>query len=84
MRTTVNVPDELLAEAKAAAVREHTTLTRLVEEGLRLRLRRAANGERLVRVELPVCDGRGGFTAAVTDSLSNQALYDAADDEAFA
>lgn len=36
MRTTLNLPDGLLAEAKAAAARDGRTLTSLFEEGLRL------------------------------------------------
>lgn len=39
MRTTLNLNNDLLAEAKAFAAREHLSLTRLIEEGLALRLR---------------------------------------------
>jgi hypothetical protein len=35
MKTTLDLRDDLLAEAKARAARERTTLTRIVEEGLR-------------------------------------------------
>ena len=42
MRTTLDFNDALLAEAKAAAAQEHTSLTRLIDEGLVLRLRPAA------------------------------------------
>ncbi|MBI2299611.1 MAG: DUF2191 domain-containing protein [Armatimonadetes bacterium] len=78
------LPDELLAEAKAAAVREHTTLTRLVEEGLRLRLR-AANGERRGRahLELPVSDGRGGLREGLS-GLCNREFWDAMDEDGVA
>jgi hypothetical protein len=38
VRTTLNLNNDLLAKAKAFAVREHLTLTRLIEEGLALRL----------------------------------------------
>jgi hypothetical protein len=41
VRTTLDLDDGLLAEAKALAARERLTLTRLIEEGLALRLRRA-------------------------------------------
>lgn len=40
MRTTLNIDDDLLKEAKIAAVREGTTLTALVERALRERLTR--------------------------------------------
>ncbi|MGH9519220.1 MAG: hypothetical protein ACRD2D_06200 [Terriglobales bacterium] len=35
MKTTLDLPDSLLAEAKACARTERTTLRRLVEDGLR-------------------------------------------------
>lgn len=35
MKTTLDLPDSLLAEAKARARAENTTLRRLVEDGLR-------------------------------------------------
>jgi len=42
MRTTLNLDDALLMEAKALAARERLSLTRLIEQGLALRLRLAA------------------------------------------
>ena len=39
VRTTLDLNDDLLADAKALAAREKLTLTRLIEEGLALRLR---------------------------------------------
>jgi hypothetical protein len=36
MKTTVDISDPLLADAKAAAARDNTTLRALIEEGLRL------------------------------------------------
>lgn len=50
MRTTLNLPDGLLAEAKAAAARDGRTLTSLFEEGLRLVLAQQ-EAERLRDVE---------------------------------
>jgi hypothetical protein len=40
MRTTVRLPEELLQRAKTAAAREGTTLTALIERGLRIVLQR--------------------------------------------
>ena len=80
MRTTLDLNDDLLVEAKALAAREKVSLTRLIEEGLALRLRHAsvpavaASGE-----PLPVHQGRGGLTDAVVEPLRNRSLLDAAD-----
>jgi len=80
VRTTLDLDDGLLAEAKALAVRERLTLTRLIEEGLALRLRRAAGVPAPTsRPALPVHAGRGGLTTAVADPRRNTALLDAAD-----
>lgn len=40
MKTTIEIPDQLLAEARRTAAQEKTTLRALVEEGLREALRR--------------------------------------------
>ena len=79
MRTTLNLNDDLVATAKAAAARERTTLTRLIEEGLRLRLRPPASPAGSAPPALPVYDGEGGVAPGV-DPLRNRSLYDAADD----
>ena len=42
MKTTLNINDKLLADAKAAATLQRTSLTRLIEEGMQLRLRAQA------------------------------------------
>jgi len=77
MQTTLDLNENLLAEAKALAIREHTTLTRLVEEGLQLRLRQHELPSEPVR--LPVHHGQGGLTAGL-DGLSNKALMNAVDE----
>lgn len=45
MRTTLNLPEGLMAEAKARAAQEGRTLTSLVVEGLRGVLDRSSDGE---------------------------------------
>ncbi|MEL1266076.1 DUF2191 domain-containing protein [Pseudoxanthomonas putridarboris] len=79
MKTTLDINDALLADAKAQAARQRITLTRLIEEGLRLRLRAPSSPRR--RVKIPVFDGGSGLAPGL-DGLSNQALRDAADDDA--
>ncbi|MEO7889597.1 MAG: DUF2191 domain-containing protein [Vicinamibacterales bacterium] len=81
MKTTLDIDDLLLAEAKAVAAHQRTSLTRLIEEGLHLRLRtRPTPGRRTKRV-LPLLEGRGGLVAGV-DPLSNKAMLDALGDDA--
>jgi hypothetical protein len=81
VRTTLDLNDDLLAEAKALAARHRLSLTRLIEEGLALRLRQSQQpGSSGHRLPLPVHQGKGGLTEAVRDPRSNRALLDAADD----
>jgi hypothetical protein len=79
MKTMLNLRDDLVAEAKALAARERTTLKKIVEEGLALRLR----GQRRADVgrwrDLPVSARRGGFRQGI-DATSNRSLFDAADE----
>ena len=81
MKTTLDLDDELLVRAKAASARERKSLTALIEEGLRLRLRRPGSRARTASRSLAVHRGKGGLVAGV-DPLSNGALFDAADDGA--
>jgi hypothetical protein len=60
MKTTIEISDPLLAEAKALASREKTTLRALIEEGLRDVLRRKSAGKPF---KLKDCSfGSGGLT----------------------
>lgn len=82
MKTTLDLNDQLLADAKALAAQQRTSLTRLIEEGLQLRLRAKASAARKpARVRLPVFKGRGGLVKGV-DPLSNKALLEALGDDA--
>ena len=45
MKTTIDIADSLLAEAKTVAAREGTTVRSLVEEGLRMAIARRGEGE---------------------------------------
>jgi hypothetical protein len=79
MKTTLNINDALLTQAKALAAQQHTSLTRLIEEGLQLRLRAQTAPTKAVR--LPVFRGKGGLAPGL-DGLSNKAMQDAADHDA--
>ena len=81
MKTTLDLNDQLLADAKALAAQQRTSLTRLIEEGLQLRLRAKADAHKRGRFRLPVFLGRGGLVEGV-NSLSNKALLGALDDDA--
>ena len=81
MKTTLDIDDQLLSEAKALAARQRTSLTRLIEEGLHLRLRTLSASRRSAKVALPLLKGRGGLVAGI-DPLSNKALLDALGDDA--
>lgn len=83
MKTTLNINDALLASAKTLAAQQRTSLTRLIEDGLQLRLRsslpsRAAGkaGKR----KFPVFKGSGGLVAGL-NPRSNKAMLDAAGDD---
>ncbi|MFT4035723.1 MAG: hypothetical protein QM679_09140 [Patulibacter sp.] len=76
MRTTLNLPDELVAQAREVAVREGTTLTALLTDGLRSRIGQSGAGP--APRPLPVLAGGGGLQSWV-DPTSNASLLDAAD-----
>ncbi len=80
MKTTLDLNDALLTEAKVLAAQQRTSLTRLIEEGLQLRLR-AQQTPSPGRVRLPVYRGRGGLAQGL-DGLSNKAMLDATDSDA--
>ncbi len=81
MKTTLDINDTLLANAKALAAKQRTSLTRLIEEGLQLRLRALPVANKILKRRLPVFKGRGGLVAGLNPG-SNKAMLDAADDDA--
>ncbi|MDT8410796.1 MAG: DUF2191 domain-containing protein [Wenzhouxiangellaceae bacterium] len=81
MKTTLNIDDALLARAKKLAAEERTSVTRLIEEGMTLRLREQNLQRRSVsgrRRKLPVYHGRSGLARGI-DPCSNESMLDAAD-----
>lgn len=81
MKTTLNINDALLANAKALAAQQRTSLTKLIEEGLQLRLRYPIAANKIGKCKIPVFKGRGGMVAGI-NPISNKSMLDAADDDA--
>jgi hypothetical protein len=76
MKTTLDIQDNLLANAKAAAAVQRTTLTRLIEEGLSMRLAAMEKKQPPRRATLPVMSGKGGMRPGI-DPTSNRSMLDA-------
>lgn len=80
MKTTLDIDDDLLIKAKAVSARERKSLTALIDEGLRLRLR----GRRPILTgrtqPLPVYRDKGGLAKGI-DPTSNRSMLDAAGDD---
>ncbi|MGQ0657995.1 MAG: hypothetical protein ACT4NU_07875 [Chromatiales bacterium] len=81
MKTTLDLNDQLLVRAKAQAAREKKSLTRLIEEGLSLRLRKPSGAARGSGLPLPVYHGKGGLVEGV-NPISNRSMFEAAGDDA--
>ncbi|MDP2710739.1 MAG: hypothetical protein Q8O56_05935 [Solirubrobacteraceae bacterium] len=82
MRITVDLPDELLTQARRRAADEGRSLTALLVDGLHLRLARRVPSVS-VRGQLPVSRNRGGMQPWI-DPGSNASPLDAADDDSAA
>jgi putative antitoxin of VapBC-like toxin-antitoxin system len=74
MRTTINLPDALIARAKKLAAESRTTLTAVIESSLRETLARRSRRPRAPAVNLPVF-GKGGLQPGV-DLDDSAALVD--------
>lgn len=66
MKTTVEIPDELLREAQRIAREEGTTLKSLLEEGLRAAIARHRSGRQFVLRDASV--GGHGLQAAARNA----------------
>ena len=80
MRTTVNIDDNLLAEAKVLAARTSRSLGSVVEDALRAMLRRETDQRGHGEFRLPT-HGRGGLHAGV-DLEDKEALAEMMGDNA--
>lgn len=75
-RTTVRLPEELLARAKRKAAAEGRTLTSLIEDGLRLVVNEVRKPSKRRRAVLPVSKATGGFKVDLTSYSALQELED--------
>jgi hypothetical protein len=71
MRTTVRLDEVLMERARREAERRGVTLTSLIEQGLRLVLRRPLKKSERPTTMLPVCRVGGGVRSGV--DLNNSA-----------
>ena len=82
MKTTVDIADALLTEAKAQAQKEGSTLRALMEEGLRDVLRRRGTAATPERLELPTTgdptrpDDPAEIAAALRAARAGRVLFD--------
>lgn len=81
MRTTVRLDDALLDRARREAARRGTTVTALIEQGLRSVLAPPAKKPARRRVDLPVCREGGGVMPGVDINDSADLLDRLEDDE---
>lgn len=79
MQTTLNIQDALLTQAKVLAARQRSTLTCLIQEGLRMRLRAAKSMPAPARQKpMPMLHGKGGFAPGLS-SLNTREMLDRLD-----
>lgn len=77
-RTTVRLPEQLLARARRKAAAEGRTLTSLIEDGLRLVVTDKRNTHRAKRTLPPVSKAKGGLMPGI--DISNNAALQEMDD----
>ena len=76
MKTTLNLNDQVLRQAKGRAARDGTTLTRFVEDALRARLATANDSKAPFRMRLKSVKGDRPPNVDISD---RDALYDVID-----
>ncbi len=76
MKTTLNLNDRVLRQAKGRAARDGITLTRFVEDALRARLAAAHESKLPFRLHLEIVTGEGPPNVDIAD---RDALYDVID-----
>ena len=79
MKTTLDIRDNLLANAKAAAALQRTTLTRLIVEWLEMRLRKVTLPAPKKKPVIRVFHGKGGLARSLS-GRSNREMLAAVDE----
>lgn len=77
-RTTVRLPQSLLAQARAKARSQGRTLTSLIEDGLRL-VTATQPEDRRERILPPVSGSKGGFKAGIDPDIKFSELQELED-----
>ena len=78
VRTTVRLPDALMAQARREAQRRGETLTALIERGVRHEIAHPPAAPARRKVDLPVSPCRGGARPGI-DLTNSAALWDIMD-----
>ena len=78
MKTTLDLNDALMRNAKAFAARQGHSLTRLIEDSLRIHLRAKKPAALRRTPVIHVYRGKGGLRPGI-DPVSNRSMLDAAD-----
>ena len=76
MKTTINVNDQLLRQAKQRAARRGITLTRFIEDALRAKLMDADVDSPAFKLKLKTVRGHAPANVDISD---REALYDVLD-----
>lgn len=70
MRTTINLPDDLMTQIKKLAAASHSTVTALIEDTLRESLARRRRTRRSGRVILPTYGKKGPLPGVDLDDTA--------------
>lgn len=76
MRTTLDLDDQLLRQAKALAASERKSLTQVIEEGLAMRFSKPEQSRLNKAVSLPVFHGKGGLLPPARKAKNYRELLD--------
>ena len=71
MRTTINLPDDLMIQIKKLAAATHSTVTALIEEMLREGLARRRHRRRAIHDTLPTYGKQGALPGVDIDDTAS-------------